>query len=54
MPSLDLTLVMTLTLNFQGQIWNHLYLSQNDIEQKGCESVIHDRDFLVTKVRCTG
>ena len=25
---LDLTLAMTLTLNFQGQIWNLLYLSQ--------------------------
>ena len=25
----DLTLAMTLTLNFQGQIWNLLYLNQN-------------------------
>ena len=24
-----LTLAMTLTLNFQGQIWTSLYLSQN-------------------------
>ena len=26
---LGLTLAMTLTLNFQGQIWNFLYLSQS-------------------------
>ena len=26
---LDLTLAMALTLNFQGQIWNLLYLGQN-------------------------
>ena len=25
----DLTLALTLTLNFQGQIWNWLYLCQN-------------------------
>ena len=28
LPS-DLTLAMTLTLKFQGQIWDHLYLDQN-------------------------
>ena len=28
---LDLTLAMTLTLNFQGQIWNPLYLGQNGL-----------------------
>ena len=27
-----LTLAMTLTLNFQGQIWNLLYLSKNDLK----------------------
>ena len=26
---LGLTLAVTLTLNFQGQMWNSLYLSQN-------------------------
>ena len=30
MRLLDLTLAMTLNFSFQGQIWNLLYLSQND------------------------
>ena len=29
----DLTLVMTLTLNFQGQIWNLLYITQPKMVQ---------------------
>ena len=36
-----LTLAMTLTLNFQGQIWNWLYLCQNwsDCHETKCEHI---------------
>ena len=44
MGSSDFTLAMTLTLNFQGQIWNLLYLSQNGsiaMKQKANISIEH-------------
>ena len=48
---------MGLAIDFQGQIWNSPILGMGqliDIEQSGCESVIHDHDLeiLMTKVRC--
>ena len=50
MQSLGLTLAMTLTLDFQGQIFEQTYLRNRRAKwQKG---VIHDHDLLVTKMRC--
>ena len=64
----DLTLAITLTLNFQGQIWNLLYLNENgpiatkrkaniSIELQASNvtngfDLDHDLDIWIFKVKC--
>ena len=54
MQSSGLTLAMTLTLDFQGQILKQSYLRNRRANWHLTTGVIHDhdRDLLVTKVRC--
>ena len=54
MQSMSLTLAMTLTLDFQGQILKHPYLRNRRANWHLTTGVILDRyrDLLVTKMRC--